>query len=102
MAPLEPMKSRLLILDGIDMKSAVGEQHQAGIIALLTGTIVFGRTVLLRAAEYRKSVVLSLGVFKAMQIASLLQLIALVSPILPERTHVDRGIDGLAKALERP
>jgi Protein of unknown function (DUF1552) len=39
LAPLEPMKSKLLIVDGLDMKSAVGEQHQAGIIALLTGTV---------------------------------------------------------------
>src|SRR6266516_8045795 len=38
LAPLEPMKSKILIIDGLDMKSAVGEQHQAGIIALLTGT----------------------------------------------------------------
>ena len=35
--PLEPMKSRILVIDGLDMKSAVGEQHQAGIVALLTG-----------------------------------------------------------------
>jgi hypothetical protein len=39
LAPLEPIKNKLLVLDGLDMKSAVGEQHQAGIIALLTGTI---------------------------------------------------------------
>lgn len=38
LAPLEPMQSKLLVLDGLDMKSAVGEQHQAGIIAWLTGT----------------------------------------------------------------
>jgi uncharacterized protein DUF1552 len=38
LAPLEPVKSNILIIDGLDMKSAVGEQHQAGIIALLTGT----------------------------------------------------------------
>lgn len=38
LAPLEPVKNKLLVLDGLDMKSAVGEQHQAGIIALLTGT----------------------------------------------------------------
>ena len=31
-------RSKLLVLDGLDMKSAVGEQHQAGIVALLTGT----------------------------------------------------------------
>ena len=38
--PLQPiMDSRkLLIVDGLEMKSAVGEQHQAGIIAWLTGT----------------------------------------------------------------
>jgi Protein of unknown function (DUF1552) len=36
--PLTPMQDRLLVLDGLDMKSAVGEQHQSGIVALLTGT----------------------------------------------------------------
>jgi hypothetical protein len=36
--PLEPVKSKLLIVDGMSMKSAVGEQHQGGIIAFLTGT----------------------------------------------------------------
>lgn len=38
LAPLEPMKQRLLILEGLDMKSAVGGIHESGIIALLTGT----------------------------------------------------------------
>jgi hypothetical protein len=38
LAPLEPVKSRVLVVDGLQMASAVGEQHQAGIIALLTGT----------------------------------------------------------------
>src|SRR5690242_17606931 len=28
--PLESVKSKLLVLQGLDMKSAVGEQHQAG------------------------------------------------------------------------
>lgn len=37
--PLEPVKSKIIIIDGLDMKSAVGEQHQAGIIAWLTGTV---------------------------------------------------------------
>lgn len=36
--PLTPLKERILILDGVDMKSAVGEQEQAGMVALLTGT----------------------------------------------------------------
>ncbi len=35
--PLESLQSRLLVIDGLDMKSAIGEQHQAGIVALLTG-----------------------------------------------------------------
>jgi hypothetical protein len=38
LAPLEPVKDKILILDGLEMASAVGEQHQSGIIALLTGT----------------------------------------------------------------
>jgi hypothetical protein len=38
LAPLEPVKNKIIIVDGLDMVSAVGEQHQAGIIALLTGT----------------------------------------------------------------
>jgi hypothetical protein len=70
-------------------------------IALLTGTIVFARGVMRRAEGDRRTLILPLGVFKVMQIATLLQLIALVSPILPERTHVDRGIDGLAMPFER-
>ena len=36
--PLEPLQDRLLVIDGLDMKAAIGEQHQAGIVALLTGT----------------------------------------------------------------
>jgi len=36
--PLEPIHNKLLLVDGPDMKSAVGEQHQAGIIAWLTGS----------------------------------------------------------------
>lgn len=38
LAPLEPIRSKLLVMDGLRMMSAVGEQHQAGIIAWLTGT----------------------------------------------------------------
>jgi Protein of unknown function (DUF1552) len=39
LAPFEPVKSKLLIPDGLDMKSAVGEQRQSGIIAWLTGSV---------------------------------------------------------------
>ncbi len=38
LAPLAPVKSRLIIPIGLDMKSAVGEQLQSGLVALLTGT----------------------------------------------------------------
>src|SRR3954451_11054623 len=39
LSPFESVKSKIIVVDGLDMKSAVGEQHQAGIIALLTGTV---------------------------------------------------------------
>jgi hypothetical protein len=40
LAPLQPMmdKKKLLIVDGLDFLSKKGEQHQAGIIAWMTGT----------------------------------------------------------------
>ncbi len=38
LAPLAPIQKKLLVIDGPDMVSAVGEQHQAGIIAFLTGS----------------------------------------------------------------
>ena len=38
LGPLEPVKDKIVVLDGIDMKSAVGEQNQGGMIAWLTGT----------------------------------------------------------------
>jgi hypothetical protein len=39
LGPFEPVKDKLVIFSGIDMKSAVGEQRQAGIIAWLTGSV---------------------------------------------------------------
>ncbi|RYZ05404.1 MAG: DUF1552 domain-containing protein [Myxococcales bacterium] len=38
LAPLQAMKSRVLVVDGIDMTCAVGEQDQAGLVGLWTGT----------------------------------------------------------------
>ncbi len=38
LSPLAAVKDKLLVLHGLAMRSAVGEQHQAGIIAWLTGT----------------------------------------------------------------
>jgi hypothetical protein len=37
LAPLEAVKDKLLVMSGLDMKCAQGEQHQAGIVGLLTG-----------------------------------------------------------------
>jgi len=70
-------------------------------LSFLSGLVVFARSVLARAGENRRSLVLPIAAFNVIQIATLLQLIALVSPILPEHTHADRGIDGLAHSLER-
>ncbi len=39
LAPLEAVKSKLLVLEGLAMRSAQGEQHQAGIVAWLTGSV---------------------------------------------------------------
>jgi len=36
--PLLPVKDRVMVVDGVDMTCAVGEQNQAGLIGLLTGT----------------------------------------------------------------
>ncbi|WP_437665674.1 DUF1552 domain-containing protein [Sorangium sp. So ce1182] len=44
LSPLAPVQDRLLVVDGLDMKSARGEQHQAGIIAWLTGSAQEGST----------------------------------------------------------
>ncbi len=38
LTPLASQQSRLIVLDGLDMPSAIGEQNQAGLIALLTGS----------------------------------------------------------------
>ncbi|RYZ68801.1 MAG: DUF1552 domain-containing protein, partial [Proteobacteria bacterium] len=36
--PLEAVKSKVMIVDGMNMKVASGEQHIRGLVALLTGT----------------------------------------------------------------
>ena len=38
LAPFEAIRDKLLVMDGLTMRSAVGEQHQSGIIAWLCGT----------------------------------------------------------------
>jgi hypothetical protein len=39
LVPFEPVKGKMIVLSGLDMKSAVGEQRQGGIIAWLTGSV---------------------------------------------------------------
>jgi hypothetical protein len=70
-------------------------------VALLVGSVVMARSVMSRAHGPKRTITLSIVVLKVMQIAALLQLIALLSPILPERTHADHGIDGFAHPIER-
>ncbi|MES1183640.1 MAG: DUF1552 domain-containing protein, partial [Myxococcales bacterium] len=36
--PLAPVQPHIMVVDGIDMTCAVGEQNQAGLVALLTGS----------------------------------------------------------------
>jgi hypothetical protein len=38
LTPLAPVKDKLLVLKGLNMDCAIGEQHQAGIIGFLTGS----------------------------------------------------------------
>jgi hypothetical protein len=38
LSPLEPVRDAVTILNGIDMKSAIGEQEACGMVAWLTGT----------------------------------------------------------------
>ncbi len=38
LSPLEAVKNKILVMSGLQMASAKGEQHQAGAVALLTGT----------------------------------------------------------------
>ena len=38
LSPLEPVRDSVLVLNGIDMKSAIGEQEMSGMSAWLTGT----------------------------------------------------------------
>jgi hypothetical protein len=42
LAPLAPVKDKLLVMKGLNMDCAKGEQHQAGIIGLLTGSKQLG------------------------------------------------------------
>jgi hypothetical protein len=65
--------------------------------ALIVGNLVFVRSLFNRRPEgaRRRLVVLPALVFIALQGMTLVQFIALASPIFPETTRFDAGIDGL-------
>jgi hypothetical protein len=64
-------------------------------MSLLVATVVFLRNVLKRVPEgtSKKALLLPVAVFLFMQVATLIQFIALASPILPELTVFDGGVD---------
>ncbi len=71
----------------------------SAMVALLTGLVMFVRGVVRRLEPNAKksAVLLPVAVTLAMQLATLLQLASLASPILPERTVFSGGIDHLAQ-----
>lgn len=74
-------------------------------LALLVGTAIFVRSAMRRdpkePTKKRDGVALPVLVLLVAQIATIAQLIALFSPIFPEHTHFDGGIDNLARKESR-
>jgi uncharacterized membrane protein len=68
-------------------------------IAIVVAGILFARGALRRAANEREKTVVMLPVLVTIgfQLATMLQLVALASPILPETTVFDTGVDVLAR-----
>ena len=66
-------------------------------LALTVGFLVFGRGVLGRAAGTRGARAVPAVVLVVAQLACIVQLISLASPILPERTGWEHGIDRLTQ-----
>jgi len=71
----------------------------SALLALAVGTLVFVRSVLRRGK--RAILLVPAAVFVLIQLATLLQLIALASPIVPERTIFSHGIDPTVSEVER-
>lgn len=69
------------------------------VVAIAVASLLFLRGALSRAADSlrRRFVVVPSAVIIAIQLAALLQFIALASPILPGGTFLDGGFDGLAQ-----
>ena len=64
-------------------------------IALVVAVSVFVRGAFKSVDEGRQALILPVFVFVALHLGALLQLIALASPILPEVTIFDAGVDGI-------
>ncbi len=64
-------------------------------IALVVAVSVFVRGAFKSVSEGRQALILPVFVFVALHLGALLQLIALASPILPEVTIFDAGVDGI-------
>ena len=67
--------------------------------AIIVGMIVFIRATMNRIAakNRKKELLFPVGVFVFMLLATCVQFVALASPILPEKTVFDRGIDAMVK-----
>jgi hypothetical protein len=68
--------------------------------ALGVGTLVFLRSVFAGPSKGRSGLVFPVLVFIGMQMATMLQLIALAAPILPEDTLLDGGIDRIVRSAD--
>lgn len=66
-------------------------------IALLVATSVFVRGAFKSVSVDKGALILPVFAFVALHMGALLQLIALASPILPEVTVFDAGVDGLVQ-----
>jgi hypothetical protein len=64
-------------------------------LALLVAVSVFVRGAFKSVATNRQALILPVFAFVALHLGALLQLIVLASPILPEVTVFDAGVDGL-------
>lgn len=70
----------------------------SAILALVVGAAIFARSIFghPKPGSPRAKLMLPFGVLAAVQVAMLVQLVALAAPILPERTIFSNGIDNLA------
>ena len=89
--PLNPIKQKLLVLDGLSLKSAIGEQHQAGLIAFLSGT-----------PQSSAVSILNLGPAKDVRRCTILHRSAAQSHLTQGGMAVPRPSDGLSAAQFQP